>query len=158
MALTNNLRPFKESFALCRWPLLVPRGCHFGGPFWHLGRTLEDHGSSRMDTRGSGVYSSVLDWFWTLFWMFVWFLRLEISISVWARFQDFFCTDCWIEIRTRGPLENRFSYGMCDKNQLFTEIVVLDLGMNFGRFLEVLGPDFWVVAVLETGLKIDGFW
>ena len=50
-----------RGYALCRRPLLAPRGCHLGSlvpafgypgvPFWHLRGTLEDHGLSGMDTR-----------------------------------------------------------------------------------------------------------
>ena len=51
-----------QGYALCRQPLLASRVCHLGGlvppfwypggPFWHLGSTLKNPGSSRMDTRG----------------------------------------------------------------------------------------------------------
>ena len=37
---------------------------HSGGPFWHLGTTLEDLGSSRMDTRGSGMGFSDFGLIW----------------------------------------------------------------------------------------------
>ena len=60
--------------ALCCWPLLAPPDCHSGGlvapflhpggPFWHIGSTLEHHGSSRMVSKWSGtVFSSMLERF-----------------------------------------------------------------------------------------------
>ena len=39
-----------KGYALCRQPLLVPRGCHLGGsapPFWHHGRPFWHLGSIR---------------------------------------------------------------------------------------------------------------
>ena len=56
---------YLKGYAPCRRPLLAPRGCHLGGlvlpfwqpggPFWHLGSTLGDHRSSRMDMWGSSI-------------------------------------------------------------------------------------------------------
>ena len=47
--------------------ILAPRE-HLGRPFWYLGTTLEDHGSSRMDTKLQMTgFLSILEWFRDLF-------------------------------------------------------------------------------------------
>ena len=58
------------------WGPFTPRE-HPGGPFWHPRATLEDHGSSRTDTRLSGTgFSYILEWFRDLIFTAFWRQRL----------------------------------------------------------------------------------
>ena len=80
MTLAGHLK----SYALCRWPLLAPRSCHWGGlvpPSWHPGSTFTHHGSSRMVPSWSNAgFSLILGWFWDPILRVCLAPRLEISI------------------------------------------------------------------------------
>ena len=80
-----------QTLSCCR---LVPRFWHRGGPFWQLGRTLEDHGRSRKDTSGSRNdfvfgFRLVLVPYFAILKVFLAF-RLYISTSFRACCQDLF--------------------------------------------------------------------
>ena len=92
----------------CHLGGLVPAFWHPGGPLWHLGSTLGDHGSSRMETRGSGIR------FWTSFSRFrdptlraFWVRRAKNSI-----FLSAFPGHLFYRILCRNPgFRTRFSHG-----------------------------------------------
>ena len=82
--------------------------------------------------------------------------RADILVFVRAYFQDTFCTDFCVEIRTPEGSQTRFSHGMYCENHFSTEIVFY-VWACFLYSLELWELFFLIVVALETGLKIDAF-
>ena len=103
--------------------ILVPRE-HLGRPFWHLGTTLEDHGSSRMDTKLQMTgFLSILEWFRDLF-MSVLGVQNVFKIVLFSNlFPGHLLIDFWLEFSMSGTSESLFSHGRYCKNRFLMEIV-----------------------------------
>ena len=123
--------------------ILAPRE-HLARPFWHLGSnlgailaprtTLEDHGSSRMDTELQITgFLPILEWFRDLF-LSVFMIQNVFFFSIVSR--PFFI-DFWFDFSTFGISKNDFSWSSFLTNS----------GMFFCSLLEALRTVFPILSL-----------
>ena len=121
-------------------------GNHFGtsgapwGAIWHLGTTLGDHESSRMDTKWSGVgfftdFGVILEPFYKSSLNSV---RSKLHFCSGLIPEGFFIDFC-VEISSSGHPNSRFSHGMYCKNQLFTKLALCKFRTRIPVFFGSLG-------------------
>ena len=136
---------------------MVPRG-HPGGPFWHFGPALEDHGSSRMVARWSGTgFSSILECFWDIISRAFRTPRLEISIFVRVCFQVTFLSISESKFRCLGLQIQGFRMEGIAKIDFSQKSCFMDFGHEFGCFVEVLGAVFLVFCASKASSSSSCF-
>ena len=100
-------------------PILASRE-HIGRPFSHLGATLEDHGSSRMDTKLQITrFLTILEWFLDLF-LSVFHAQNALKIVLFlGLFLCYLFSDFWLDFSTFGTSKSWLSHGRYCKKLTF---------------------------------------
>ena len=164
---------YLKGYALCRRPLsswqlpfgglgafiLAPRGTilapreHPGGPFWHVGTTLEDHGNSRMDTRWSFTEScSIWTDFWTLFWKFFGHRGLKFQFVFGFVSRSLLIPLSDSKFQFLGLINLGSRQDSIAKNTFSHKSIFRIFRIDFDRFLETLEPVFLVFCALDTSM------
>ena len=153
---------YLKGYALCRRLLLAPRGCYLGclvppfwqpgGPFWHLGSTLEDHRSSRMDTRGAGTgFSLISGWFVDVFWKLFGHCGLKFQFCLGLVSRSLFVPTFESKFGRMGLQKAGFRIEGIAETNFPQESIFKDFAVDFCRFLEALGTVF-------LGDRLENWW
>ena len=134
------------------WEAILVPPEHLGKPCWHLGTTLEDHGSSMMHTKLQITgFWSILEWFLDLF-MSAFQAQNTLKIVLYlSLFLGCLVIDFWLDFSTFGTSKLLFSHWRYCKNRLFVEIVLREFRNGFLVFLWGLGS----LNKLENGMIFD---
>ena len=109
-----------EGYALCRWSLLAPRGCHLGGlcasivALWETTLALREH-PERPWGQQDRQFPLMKGRFWDVTLKVVWIPRAgKLFFS--SLFQYSCCADFRVEIRTAAGLKTRLPHRKYCKN------------------------------------------
>ena len=149
--------PSKLVAVACHFGGSAPPVVHPGGWFWHLGSTLNDHGSSMMDMWGSGIQLLKI---WERFGepssRAFWRPRANIWFFP-SLFSGHFSCRCLSRNPADWGFQNQvFALKVLQKASLHISFVN-DAGVEFCRFSKALWVVVLICIALETGLKINDF-